>query len=217
MKNLVLIIVIINIIAFTACEKLSTTKNVTLNIIVRDTFELKGISGQTVRLKELKSTFPGVEVNEIESEVSNANGTCTFSFEMKKGSKYNYECELQFDENNYLNSWYKDYYTSKIIRLNKEENDEIIFTLIPKSTIVFELKNLSGAEEIQIYMDEPTMRVPFGFYNLSPNEELLKSKGSRSGKIKFSYFLLNNNLILDSTFFEVELSPQEEKHIHITY
>lgn len=216
MKTAILSLILL-LILFSSCEKLSTTKNVTLNIMVRDTFELKGISGQTVRLKELKSTFPGVEVHEIESKITDENGTCTFNFEMKKGSKFNYECDLEFDEKKYLNSWYKDYYSSTTSKIIKEEDVEVIFTLLPKSTIVFELKNSSGTEEIQIYMDEPSMRVPFGFYNLSPNEELQKSKGSRSGKIKFSYFLLNNNLIVDSTFFEIELDPQEEKHIQITY
>lgn len=176
MRNLVLIIVIINIIAFTACEKLSTKKAVTAKVQVIDLTTGAGMPNRTVILKELKSTLPGVDVTVIDEATTDADGNCTFEFDAKKASKYKYEVEFIYGGNELFNpGQYNGYKYAQVDRKIIDINTDTAFKLdiVPAAVLKLNYYNLSpsnDSDNFYVTMKSNLLQVVFIFKGKSSKE-----------------------------------------------
>lgn len=154
MKNLVLIVVTLSAIAFTACEKLSTKKTVTANVQVIDLTTGAGMPNRTVILKELKSTLPGVDITVIDEATTDANGNCIFEFDAKKASRYKYEVEFIYGGNEMYSppqvNGFK-YYQEDRASVEKNLINEVILNVVPSAKLKLYYFNNTPASELDVF------------------------------------------------------------------
>lgn len=204
------------LIILVSCDKI-IDKEITVSGIALSAVDQTPLANQTVILKELKSTYPGVDVIVLDEAITDNYGKFSFDFPIKKRNKYSYEIELIYDDKQFVENWYATGGQSRIL-LNKDNQNELELSLVPIATLIYKLKNQHQSKQIVFYIEnEGDSDLIFGGENRFFTDTFLLSNPIRSGQILLRQEVTDSadNLIITKYVFDLE--HKEVKELTVVY